>query len=58
MNAAREHISVKDLDTGQEFVSRPQYHKFLYLKMEYWGLLGAAASIVITFLFELDVVRF
>jgi hypothetical protein len=58
LNSGKSSRRFKDLDTGQEFVLPPQYHEFLYIKMEYWGLLGAAASIVITFLFQLDVVRF
>jgi hypothetical protein len=58
LNSGKLSRRFKDLDSGQEIVLPSQYHEFLYLKMEYWGLLGAAACIVITFLFELDVVRF
>ena len=58
LNSGKLSRRFKDLDTGQEVVVPPQYHEFLYVRMEYWGLLGAAACIIITFLFALDVVRF
>jgi hypothetical protein len=49
---------LRDLDTGEEFVLPPPSHEFLYVKVEYWGLLGAVACIVITLLAEFGVVRF
>jgi hypothetical protein len=47
---------VMDLDTGQEFTLPAPSHEFLYVRMEYWGLLGAIASIVLTALSELKVI--
>ena len=49
---------LRDLDTGEEFALPPPSHEFLYLKVEYWGLLGAVACIVITLLAEFGVVNF
>jgi hypothetical protein len=47
-----------DLDTGEEFVLPAPSHEFLYLKMEYWGLIGAIGSIVLTVLAELRIINF
>jgi hypothetical protein len=58
LNSGKLSRRFKDLDTGREIVVPPQYHEFLWVRMEYWGLLGAAACIIITVLIALDVVRF
>lgn len=58
LNSAQAPKRLLDLDTGEEFVQPSPSHEFLYLKVEYWGLVGAIACIAITFLGEFDVVRF
>ncbi len=47
---------VMDLETGEELVLPAPSHELLYVKMEYWGLVGAIASIVLTALAELGVI--
>ena len=49
---------VMDLDKGEELVLPAPSHEFLYLKMEYWGLIGAIGSIVLTVLAELRIINF
>jgi hypothetical protein len=58
LNSGKVPKRFKDLDTGQEIIVPPKYHEFLYIRMEYWGLVGAAACIIITVLIALGVVRF
>lgn len=58
LNSGAPPKRLRDLDTGEEFVLPPRSHELLYLKVEYWGLLGAVACIVITLLAEFGVVRF
>jgi hypothetical protein len=58
LNSRHSPTRLMDLDTGQQFVVTPPRHEFLYLRMEHWGLLGAAACFVITVLSEFGVVRF
>ncbi len=58
LNSGEPPKRLRDLDTGEEFVLPQPTHEFLYLKVEYWGLLGAVACIVITLLGEFDVIRF
>jgi hypothetical protein len=58
LNSGKVSRRLRDLDTGQEIVVPPLYHEFLYFKMEYWGLLGAAACFVITVLAQFDIIHF
>jgi hypothetical protein len=58
LNSGKVSRRLRDLDTGQEVVVPPQYHEFLYVKMEYWGLLGATACFVITVLAQFDIIHF
>lgn len=58
LNSGKLPRRFKDLDTGKEMVVPPQYHELFYVKMEYWGLLGAAACFVITLLSQFDITRF
>ncbi len=58
LNSAGRPKRLRDLDSGEEFVVPPPTHEFLYIKMDYWGVIGVVASIVISVLGEFDVIRF
>jgi hypothetical protein len=58
LNTGKLSRRLLDIDTGEEIIIPPQYHEFFYIRMEYWGLVGAAACFVVTVLSELNVVRF
>ena len=46
-----------DPKTGKEVVTTAPRHDFLFVKVEYWGVIGAIACIVSTALWELGTFR-
>jgi hypothetical protein len=47
-----------DMETGEEVMLPAPRHDFFYIKMEHWGLIGAASCVVLTALSEMDVIHF
>jgi hypothetical protein len=46
-----------DTETGKEVVLPAPSHDFLFIKVEYWGVIGAIACIVSTALWELGIIQ-
>jgi len=46
-----------DPETGQEVFLEPPRHDFIFIKVEYWGLIGAIACIALTVFSELGIVQ-
>jgi len=47
-----------DLETGEEVVLPAPSHDFFYIKIEYWGLIGAVGCLILTVLSEMGLIRF
>jgi hypothetical protein len=46
-----------DPETGEEVVLEAPRHDFIFVKVEYWGLIGAITCVVLTVLSELGIVQ-
>jgi hypothetical protein len=47
-----------DVETGEEVILSAPRHDFFYIKMEYWGLIGAVGCLVLTVLSEMGIISF
>jgi len=47
-----------DMETGEEVMLPAPRHDFVYIKIEYWGLIGAIVCVVLTVLSEMEIIRF
>jgi len=46
-----------DPETGEEVVLKASRHEFFFIRVEYWGIIGVIACIVLTALSELGIVQ-